>query len=70
MWGIGVQRAELEEVKRERAALMSSLAALKGEQAQGGGELQQQDIARLRRDLHLKRHKLNQLKQVPAPLRL
>lgn len=54
----------MEAVKRERASLMASLAALKGDTGKAGGELQQDDIAHLRRDLELKQLKLNELKEV------
>jgi hypothetical protein len=55
---------ELEAVKRERTALLASLAALKQDQGKAGGELQLDDARRLRRELELKQTKLNELKQV------
>jgi len=59
-----LQREELAEVKAERANLLASLAALKRDTGKAGGELQQDDIAHLRRDLELKQQKLNELKHV------
>ncbi|CAL8470112.1 g9654 [Coccomyxa elongata] len=44
-------RLELESAKRERRALMDSLAALKGDQGKAGSDLQEADISRLRREL-------------------
>lgn len=54
----------MEAVKRERVSLMASLAVLKGDTGKAGGELQQDDVAHLRRDLELKQVKLNELKEV------
>lgn len=59
-----LQKEELAEVKAERANLLASLAALKRDTGKAGGELQQDDIAHLRRDLELKQQKLNELKHV------
>ena len=58
-----VQRLELESVKRERRALMDSLAALKADQGSAGNERQMADIARLRHELKSKQEKVNELKQ-------
>lgn len=60
-----MQREELAEVKAERSRLLGSLAKLKKDTQKAGSELQQQDIMHLRRDVELKQHKLNELKQVP-----
>ena len=58
------QRQEIEAVKRERENLMGSLGALRTDTGKAGGELQQDDIAHLRRDQELKLKKLNELRQV------
>ena len=58
-----VQKLELESVKRERRALMDSLAALKADQGSAGNERQMADIARLRHELKSKQEKVNELKQ-------
>jgi hypothetical protein len=55
---------ELEAVKRERAHVLAQLARAKGEAGQAGGEAQQEDIRRLRRDLALKKDKLNEIRRV------
>ncbi|KAK9808645.1 hypothetical protein WJX72_001158 [[Myrmecia] bisecta] len=55
-------RIELEAVKRERAALMVSLAQIKRDEGKAGGELQQDDIRRLRKEMELKKEKLNELR--------
>ena len=59
-----MQKLELESVKRERRALMDSLAALKADQGKAGSERQMSDIARLRRELESKQEKMNELHQV------
>jgi hypothetical protein len=51
----------MEAVKRERATLLAQLARAKGEAGKAGGEAQQEDIRRLRRDLELKKDKLSQI---------
>ncbi len=51
-------------MKRERRALMDSLAALKADQGKAGSERQMSDIARLRRELESKQEKINELRQV------
>ncbi|KAK9916032.1 hypothetical protein WJX75_007588 [Coccomyxa subellipsoidea] len=56
-------RTELESAKRERRALMDSLAALKGDQGKAGSELQMADITRLRRELEVKQEKINEIRQ-------
>lgn len=61
-----LQREEVAEVKAERAALLASLAALKGDPGRAGGELQREDVRLLRKDLVVKLQKLNELKQVRA----
>ena len=58
-----MQKLELESVKRERRALMDSLAALKADQGNAGTERQMADIARLRHELKSKQEKVNELKQ-------
>ncbi len=62
------QRAELERAKAERAALLASLAKLRGDAGKGGGELQQEDIRLLRRELEAKQEKLNELRQATSAL--
>ena len=54
---------ELESVKRERRALMDSLAALKADQGKAGSERQMADVVRLRRELESKQEKINELRQ-------
>lgn len=51
-------------MKRERRALMDSLAALKVDQGKAGSERQMSDIARLRQELESKQEKVNELRQV------
>lgn len=63
-----VQKLELESVKRERRALMDSLAALKADQGSAGNERQMADIARLRHELKSKQEKVNELKQARVAL--
>ena len=50
-------------MKRERENLMATLGALRTDTGKAGGELQQDDIAHLRRDAELKLKKLNELRQ-------
>ena len=66
MWLIipcDLQKLELESVKRERRALMDSLASLKADQGKAGSERQMADIIRLRRELESKQEKINELRQ-------
>eukprot|EP00891_Asterochloris_glomerata_P003644 jgi/Astpho2/3644/fgenesh1_pg.00059_%23_6_t len=58
-----VQRMELEAVKKERTQLMASLAQIKADSGKAGGELQAEDVRRLRKELELKLQKLNELKR-------
>ncbi len=58
------QRMELESVKRERAGLLQSLASLKADQGKSGRDLQSDDIRRLRKEMELKKDKVNELRQV------
>ena len=50
-------------MKLERESLMATLGALRTDTGKAGGELQQDDIAHLRRDMELKLKKLNELTQ-------
>lgn len=59
-----MQRIEMEAVKRERAQLLAQLARAKSEGGKAGGDAQQEDIRRLRRDLSLKKDKLNDIRRV------
>ena len=59
-----VQRMELEAVKRERSHLMASLAEIKTQSGKAGGELQQEDVRRLRKEVELKMEKLNEIRKV------
>ena len=61
-----MQKLELESVKRERRALMDSLAALKVDQGKAGSERQMSDISRLRQEVESKQEKINELRQVCA----
>lgn len=63
-----LQRAELEHVKAERAALLGSLAKLRNDAGKSGGELQQEDIRLLRRELEVKKEKLNELRRATTAL--
>lgn len=56
-------RMELEAVKKERTQLMASLAQIKADSGKAGGELQAEDVRRLRKELELKLQKLNELKR-------
>ncbi len=60
----GLQRIELEAVKRERSHLMASLAEIKTQSGKAGGELQQEDVRRLRKEVELKMEKLNEIRKV------
>ena len=60
------QKLELESVKRERRALMDSLAALKADQGSAGSERQIADMARLRQERRSKQEKVNELRQARA----
>lgn len=62
------QRAELEKVKAERAALLDSLAKLRADVGKSGGELQHEDIRLLRRELAAKQEKLNELRRATHEL--
>lgn len=55
---------ELEHVKKERATLIKSLAALKADEGRSGAEMQAADIKILRAELAKKKEKLNELHQV------
>lgn len=59
-----MQNMELERVKKERAALLKSLAALKADQGKSGADMQNEDIKILRNELAMKKEKLNELHQV------
>lgn len=61
---IWLQRTELEAVKRERSHLMTSLAEIKTQSGKAGGELQQEDVRRLRKEVELKMEKLNEIRKV------
>ncbi|KAL4440036.1 hypothetical protein ABPG75_003037 [Micractinium tetrahymenae] len=61
-------RAELERVKAERATLLDSLAKLRNDAGKSGGELQQEDIRLLRRELEAKKEKLNELRRAATAL--
>lgn len=67
-WVHSLQRAELERVKAERAALLDSLAKLRNDVGKSGGELQQEDIRLLRHELEAKQEKLNELRRATAAL--
>lgn len=60
---------ELEAVKKERTQLMASLAQIKADSGKAGGELQAEDVRRLRKELELKLQKLNELKRVRCCLK-
>ena len=54
-------------MKRERASLLQSLASLKADQGKSGRDLQSDDIRRLRKEMELKKDKVNELRQVADP---
>jgi chromosome segregation ATPase len=56
-----ILRMELEKVKQERAVLIQSIAVVKSQSGTAGGEAQQNDIKSLRREIELKKAKLNEL---------
>ncbi|KAL3130594.1 hypothetical protein ABBQ38_008398 [Trebouxia sp. C0009 RCD-2024] len=56
-------RIELEAVKQERAHLMASLAEIKTQSGKAGGELQQEDVRRLRKEVEIKMEKLNEIRK-------
>ena len=58
------QNLELEAVKRERASLFKSLAALKTSQEKTGAKIQEDDIRVLRQELDAKMSKVNELREV------
>ncbi|GFH08253.1 outer dynein arm-docking complex subunit 1, partial [Haematococcus lacustris] len=55
-------RRELEKVKREREVLMNSILAARDQAGTAGGEAQQNDIKSLRKEIELKKLKLNELR--------
>ena len=59
-----MQRIEMEAVKRERSHLMASLAEIKTQSGKAGGELQQEDVRRLRKEVEIKMQKLNEIRKV------
>lgn len=56
-------RLELEKVKNERTVLLHSISVVKAQAGTAGGEAQQNDIRQLRRELELKKAKLNELRE-------
>ena len=56
-------RLELEKVKNERGILLQSISVVKSQAGTAGGEAQQNDIQLLRRELALKKTKLNELRE-------
>ncbi|MEW5300191.1 MAG: hypothetical protein WDW36_003138 [Sanguina aurantia] len=56
-------RQELEKVKNERNILLHSITVVKAQAGTAGGEAQQNDIKVLRRELELKKTKLNELRE-------
>lgn len=55
-------------MKAERSALLASLARLRADSGKSGGELQQEDIRLLRRELEAKMDKLNELRRANREL--
>ena len=58
------QRRDVEAVKAERAHLLEQLAQVKLDPGKAGDDLQQEDIQFLRRELDIKKAKLNELHEV------
>ncbi|KXZ50885.1 hypothetical protein GPECTOR_14g134 [Gonium pectorale] len=56
-------RLELEKTKNERQVLLDSIKLVKAQAGTAGGEAQQNDIRSLRRELELKKAKLNELRE-------
>ncbi|GLC33234.1 hypothetical protein PLESTF_000156500 [Pleodorina starrii] len=56
-------RLELEKIKNERQVLLDSIKLVKAQAGTAGGEAQQNDIKTLRRELELKKAKLNELRE-------
>ncbi|GAX81127.1 hypothetical protein CEUSTIGMA_g8561.t1 [Chlamydomonas eustigma] len=56
-----ILRLELEKVKHEREVLMHSISSAKAQIGSAGGDAQQNDIKILRRELELKKARLNEL---------
>ncbi|GFR48576.1 hypothetical protein Agub_g10479 [Astrephomene gubernaculifera] len=56
-------RLELEKIKNERQVLLDSIKLVKAQAGTAGGEAQQTDIKTLRRELELKKAKLNELRE-------
>ncbi|EFJ49199.1 hypothetical protein VOLCADRAFT_104414 [Volvox carteri f. nagariensis] len=54
-------KLELEKIKNERQVLLDSIKLVKAQAGTAGGEAQQNDIKTLRRELELKKAKLNEL---------
>ena len=54
----------MEAVKRERAHLLAQLTQVKTDPGKAGGDLQNDDIQRLRHELEIKKAKLNELHEV------
>lgn len=46
---------------------MSSLAEIKTQSGKAGGELQQEDVRRLRKEVEVKMEKLNEIRKVSRP---
>lgn len=58
----------MEAVKAERARILQQLALIKSDSGKAGGDLQQEDILQLRREVELKKAKLNELHEVSVIL--
>lgn len=46
---------------------MASLAEIKTQSGKAGGELQQEDVRRLRKEVEIKMEKLNEIRKVSRP---
>lgn len=55
-------RLELEKVKQERHMLLHSISVVKSQAGTAGGEAQQNDINSLRKEIAMKKAKLNELR--------
>lgn len=56
-----VLRRELEKVKTEREKLTTSISNARAQAGTAGGEAQQNDIKSLRKELEMKKSKLNEI---------
>lgn len=66
LWFCCLQKQEMSAVKAERARLIEQLTLVKTDPGKAGGDLQQEDIMNLRREVEVKKAKLNELHEVSS----